>query len=35
MINAFEENETFDKIDFKIDPLKKGTYENCTFNNCD
>lgn len=28
-------DETFEKIDFKATPLKKGEYESCSFKNCD
>jgi fluoroquinolone resistance protein len=28
-------DETFEKIDFKTNPLKKGEYESCSFKNCD
>ena len=32
---AFEEDKIFDKIDFTINPLTKGEYENCSFKTCD
>lgn len=34
MDDVFEEEKTFDTIDFTLQPLPKGEYENCTFLNC-
>ena len=31
----FKQDITFDKSDFKKEPLQSGEYENCTFMNCD
>jgi fluoroquinolone resistance protein len=28
------QDQTFDKIDFSVEPLKVGEYSNCVFNNC-
>jgi fluoroquinolone resistance protein len=35
MEEIYREDETYDKIDFKSNPLTKGEYENCSFINCD
>jgi len=35
MEQLYIEDKTFDNIDFKENPLKKGEYENCDFINCD
>jgi hypothetical protein len=35
MEEVFHEDETYDKIDFKENSLKKGDYENRKFINCD
>ena len=35
MEDVFEEEKTFDTIDFTLQALPKGEYENCTFLNCD
>ncbi len=35
MEQIYIEDKTFDNIDFKENPLKKGEYENCDFINCD
>jgi uncharacterized protein YjbI with pentapeptide repeats len=32
---VFEEDKTFDTINYTIAPLAKGDYENCDFLNCD
>jgi uncharacterized protein YjbI with pentapeptide repeats len=32
---VFEEDKTFDSINYTITPLAKGDYENCDFLNCD
>jgi len=34
MEQVFIDNQTYDKADFKANPLKKGEYESCTFKNC-
>jgi fluoroquinolone resistance protein len=31
---TFVEDEKFEKIDFTEQPIRKGTYEHCTFINC-
>ncbi len=35
MEQHFSDNETYDKFSFRENPLKRGIYENCNFNNCD
>lgn len=35
MKQTYIEDETFDKVDFRENPLAKGEYENCSFKNCD
>lgn len=34
MPDKYFQDETFDKIDFAQQPLQKGSYDNCTFINC-
>jgi len=34
-MDAFVEDQTFDKIDFTNKPLAKGDYDHCTFLHCD
>lgn len=31
----YTQEKTFDKINFTLEPLAKGEYENCVFSNCD
>jgi fluoroquinolone resistance protein len=35
MDTDFTESETFERIDFRAKPLKKGEYEECIFSECD
>jgi fluoroquinolone resistance protein len=35
MEEAFVENKTYEKPDFKESLFPRGEYDNCTFNNCD
>lgn len=34
MEDNYSVDKTFEKADFKTNPLQKGEYENCRFNNC-
>lgn len=34
MLQAFTQDQIFDKLDFTQEPLTKGEYENCKFTNC-
>ena len=34
MSQVFTQDQNFDKLNFTLDPLGKGEYENCTFTNC-
>jgi uncharacterized protein YjbI with pentapeptide repeats len=33
-MDAFVEDQTFEKIDFTVKPLSKGDYDHCTFLHC-
>ena len=35
MTKTYVENQTFEKIDFKKNPIYQADYENCTFIRCD
>ena|SRR5579859_5187254 len=34
-MDAFVEDQTFDNVDFRVEPPAKGTYDHCQFNHCD
>ena len=35
MEQLYIDNKTFEKMNFKENPLQLAQYENCIFNNCD
>lgn len=35
MQETFTHNKTYDKVDFKLNPIPKGEYEKCVFTQCD